>query len=227
MTIVTIHQPMYLPYTGFFNKIKNADIFVIGDDAQYSKGYFYNRNKIKTPNGELMLTVPLKDSFEQKLSEVEIDNSKNWSKKHLQSLYSFYKKSGYFDDYIDFFEQIYNAKWETLYNLNLKTLFYIIQQLDIDVPIYYTSSLMKDYVFVNKTQKIVDICKKLDADEYLSGISGHDYIEPKIFEDNNIKLKYQDYTQKEYKQLWGTFIPDLSVIDLLFNLGEEARDIIK
>lgn len=218
---------MYLPYVGFFNKIKNADIFVIGDDAQYSKGYFYNRNRIKTPNGELMLTVPLKNAFEQKLNDVEIDNSKNWSKKHLQSFYSFYKKANHFDDHIDFFEELYSTKWETLYELNLKTLFYIMEQLDLDVSVYYTSSLMKDYVFTDKTQKIVDICKKLGASAYLSGTSGKDYIEPDIFEENKINLEYQNYIPKEYKQLWGPFIPNLSVIDLLFNLGEEARDVIK
>jgi hypothetical protein len=217
---------MYLPYTGLFNKIKNADIFVIGDDAQYSKGYFYNRNRIKTPNGELMLTVPLKNAFEQKLNEVEIDNSKNWSKKHLQSFHSFYKKSSHFDNYIDFFEQVYNAKWKTLYELNLKTLFYFMDQLDLDVPIYYTSSLIKDYVFTSKTQKIIDICRELNASVYLSGVSGQDYIEPKIFEDNKIKLEFQNYVPGEYRQLWGSFIPNLSIVDLLFNLGEEARNII-
>ncbi len=219
---------MYLPYIGFFNKIKKADIFVIGDDFRYSKGYFYNRNKIKTPHGELMLTVPLKkNSSLKELKEVEISNNRDWSKKHLQNIELYYKKSNYFENYIDFFERIYNKEWKTLYDLNVETLFYLLEQLDIDVPIYYTSSLLKDYVFTNKTQKLVDICKELNATVYLSGISGKDYITEKIFEDNNLKLEYQNYLPKEYKQLWGRFIPNLSVIDLLFNLGEDARDIIK
>jgi hypothetical protein len=219
---------MYLPYVGLFNKIKSSDIFVIGDEAQFSKGYFYNRNKIKTPNGELMLTVPLKkNGYNQKLNQVEISNEKPWNKKHLQSLNSFYRKADHFDDYIEFFEEVFNAKWETLFELNMKTILYIMEQLDIDIPVFYVSSLMRDYTFISKTQKIIDICKKLDADTYLSGIGGKNYIEPEIFVDNEIKLEYQNYVPKEYKQLYGEFIPNLSIIDLLFNLGDEAREIIK
>lgn len=228
ITIITIHQPMYLPYLGLFNKIKNSDIFVIADDFQYSKGYFYNRNKIKTPDGELMLTVPLKknSSFKQ-LNEVEISNIEDWSNQHLKNLKLYYKKADHFDDYIDFFEKIYNIKWISLYKLNMKTLFYLMEQLGIDVPVYYTSSLLRDYIFVNKTQKLVDICKILGGDAYLSGMGGENYIEPEIFRNNNISLDYQNYRVKEYKQLWGPFIPNLSIVDLLFNLGEGAREIIK
>lgn len=202
-------------------------MFVIGDNVKYSKGYYYNRNKIKTPNGELVLTVPLmKNSSNQKLNEVKISYDVNWAKKHLHSINSFYRKADYFDDHIGFFEKVYNNKWDTLLELNTKTLFYLIEQLDIDIPVYFLSSLMKDYVFVNKSQRIVDVCKELKANVYISGIGGKDYIEPNIFENNNIKLEYQNYAPKEYRQLYGDFVPNLSVIDLLFNLGEEARNLL-
>jgi len=226
MTTVTIHQPMYLPYIGFFDKIKKADIFVFGDDAQYSKGYYYNRNQIKTPQGPLMLTVPLIKPFGKKLNEIRIDNNKNWGKKHFQSLHSFYKKADYFEEYIGFFEEIYNFHWQTLHELNLKTLLYLLDELDIDIPTYFTSSLLKNYVSTDPTKHIIDICNELGADKYLSGISGKNYIKPTIFKENNIALEYQNYLPKEYNQLWGTFVPNLSVVDLLFNVGKNASQII-
>lgn len=226
MNIISIHQPMYLPYSGFFNKLKNVDIFVFGDDALYSKGYYYNRNIIKTSSGSSMLTVPLIKPFNQKLNEVQIDNSKDWGKKHLQSLYAFYKKSDYFLNYMPFFEKLYSSRWENLHDLNMKTIYFIMEQLNIEADIYFTSSLLKDYQFINNTQKIIDICNELDADTYLSGVSGKNYIDPILFEKNNIELKYQNYISREYKQLWGTFIPNLSIIDLLFNLGDKAIEVI-
>jgi len=225
-TRISIHQPMYLPYPGLFNKMKNVDIFVFGDDAQYSRRYYYNRNRIKTPNGALMLTVPLIKPFGKKLNEIKIDNNKNWQKKHLKSLYTWYKKADYFEDYIKFFEEVYNTEWQTLHELNMKTLFYLMEQLDIKVKVYFTSDLLRDYTPTGKTQRIIDICKKLNANVYLSGIGGKNYLEPILFEKNKIKLEFQNYKPKEYKQLWGPFIPNLSVVDLLFNLGEKATDMI-
>lgn len=226
MTTVTIHQPMYLPYIGFFDKMKKADIFVFGDDAQYSKGYYYNRNQIKTSNGVLMLTVPLIAKHEKKLNEVLIDNSSQWQKKHFNFIKMYYKRADYFEEYIGFFEEIFNTHWRTLHELNLKTLFYLMDELDIDVPIYFTSSLLKNYVSTDPTKHIIDICNELGADKYLSGISGKDYINSELFKENNISLEYQKYLPKEYKQLWGDFIPNLSVIDLLFNVGKNASKII-
>lgn len=226
MTKIAIHQPMYLPYPGFFNKMKSVDVFVFLDDAQYSAGYYYNRNKIKTPDGELMLTVPIIRKFGQGLNEVKITNNIKWGKKHLQSLYGNYSQVKCFSNYIEFFEETYNTKWQKLHDLNMKTLFYLMKQLDINLPYYFSSNLLKSYEPAEGAQRIINICKKLNADVYLSGISGKDYLDTSLFEKNNIKLEYQNYNTKEYKQLWGEFIPNLSVVDLLFNLGEEAKEAI-
>lgn len=223
MTKVTIHQPMYLPYPGIFNKMKNADIFVFLDDAQYSDGYYYNRNRIKTPRGVLMLTIPIVKSFSQKLNEVSIATNIKWQKKHLKSLYANYSRADYFSSYIDFFEEIYNIHWKNLHDLNTKTMVHIKESLDINVPVYYSSELKCE---TTGTQHIIDICRTLDADVYLSGISGKGYLDRKLFESNNIKLEYQEYVSKEYKQLWGDFIPNLSIIDLMFNLGDKAKEFI-
>jgi len=226
MTKIAIHQPMFLPYPGFFNKIKEADIFVIGDDAYYSRRYFYNRNKIKTPNGTLMLTVPLIDPERKKLNEVKIFNETNWKHKHLRSLQTFYRKADYYEDHIPFFEKVYNKNWDLLFDISMETMYYLMEQLGLDIEIYYTSEILKDYEFKGKTQRIIDICKILGADEYLSGIGGKNYLEPELFEKNGIKLEFQNYKPKKYKQLYGEFIPNLSTIDLLFNMGEKAIDYI-
>ncbi len=221
--ILTIHQPMYLPYPGIFNKMENADIFVFLDDVQYSDGYYYNRNRIKTQRGALMLTVPLLKSLGQKLNEIRIATNIKWQKKHLKSIYANYSKADYFSSYIDFFEEIYNMQWEKLHNLNMKTMIYIMEALDINTQFYLSSEPKCEST---GTQRIIDTCKALDADTYLSGIGGTDYLDQKLFKKNNIKLEFQRYAPKEYKQLWGDFIPNLSIIDLLFNLGDRAKEFI-
>jgi hypothetical protein len=214
---------MYLPYPGIFNKMKSADIFVFLDDAQYSDGYYYNRNRIKTQRGTLMLTAPLLKSFGQKLNEIRIATDIKWQKKHLKSISANYSKADYFNSYVDFFEELYAMQWEKLHNLNMKTMLYMAEALDINTQFYLSSELTPNST---GTQRIIDICKVLGADTYLSGTSGKDYLDQKQFECNNIKLVYQRYATKEYNQLWGDFIPNLSVIDMLFNLGDHAKELI-
>ena len=215
---------MYLPYPGVFNKMKNVDIFVFLDDVQYSEGYFYNRNKIKTQNGALMLTVPLKKSSDKNLKEIKIENNIFWQKKHMRSIIVSYEKADHFKNYREFFEEVYNVntKWEKLHDLNVKTLLFFMEQLNIDIPFYFSSELLKNHSPVMGTERLVEICKELDAKIYLSGIGGKDYIEKKLFEESNIGLEFQKYVPKEYKQLFGDFIPNLSIVDLLFNVGEGA-----
>ena len=101
-----------------------------------------------------------------------------------------------------------------------------MKQLDIDTPFYFSSELLKNHPVMKGTQRLVEICKELDAEIYLSGISGRDYLGKTLFEKNNIKLEFQNYIPKKYKQLYGDFIPNLSVIDMLFNVGDEAKKLI-
>ena len=223
MTKIAIHQPMYLPYPGVFNKMKSADIFVFLDDAQYSDGYYYNRNYIKTSKGALLLTVPIIKSFGQKLNEVKIATNIKWPQKHLKSLYANYSKADYFSSYIGFFEEIYSTHWKRLHDINMETMLYIKDVLDINIPFYFSSELKCEST---GARRIIDICKTLNADVYLSGISGKDYLDQKRFESNNIKLEYQEYVPKEYKQLWGDFIPNLSIIDLIFNPGDNTKEFV-
>lgn len=214
---------MYLPYLGIFNKIKNSDVFVILDDALYSKGYYYNRNRIKTPNGEYMITIPLLKQSNCKLNNVKIANESSWGQKHFKTLEANYNKSDFFAEHIEFFEELYTRDWKYLHDINIEIFTYLLEQLDINVPYYYSSQIK---IETSGSQRLIDICSYFDADTYLSGIGGKNYIDEELFECNNIQLEYQNYTPVKYKQLWGSFIPNLSAIDALFNLGKNINDVI-
>ncbi len=225
MTIVTIHQPMYLPYPGIFNKIKSADVFVFLDDAIYSSGYYYNRNMIRGPNGGIRLTVPVRKKKGIKLNEIEIAQNIHWQDKHWKSLVMNYEPSNYFKDYKDYFSNLYQKEWTLLHDMNIDSMSYLMEQLKIKVPCYLSSKLLKNEDLTG-TERLIEICKKLKATIYLSGVSGRDYVDEARFKEEGIELKYQNYKPLNYKQRFLPFIPNLSVVDLLFNMGEKSKSMI-
>ncbi len=227
--ILTGHQPNYLPYTGFFEKIAKSKVFCIVDTVQFVKrGTFgwHNRNKIRTHDDWVWLSVPVltKGNFEQKISQARINNDVSWARKHYRSIYLNYHKARYFSKYSNFFEEIYTKKsWEYLKDLNEAIIGYIIKSLGIKVKIVRCSDLK---IYSGKTQLIVDMCKKLKADTYISGVHGKDYIEEALLKKNRIKLIYQDFRHPVYQQQFEGFLPNMSVIDLMFNHGPKSLDII-
>lgn len=224
------HQPNYLPYLGFFDKIARCNKFVIVDTVQYVKrGPFgwIHRNKIKTPAGELWLSVPIlsKGKFEQKICDAEINNNICWQRKHWKSILINYHKSPYFKKYSDFFEELYLQKWIYLADINEAIIKFIIKILNIDVEIYRSSKM--NYNFTGQgTGVIIDICNALGCDTYLSGIHGRDYLDIELLKKNNIKILFQNYNHPVYNQLHGQFIPYMSIIDLLFNEGDKSLKIL-
>jgi len=220
--ILSVHQPQYLPWLGYFDKIAKSDCFVFLDCVQYKKREFQNRNKIRTRDGWIWLTVPVisKSKGFQLINEVLINNSIGWQNKHLKSIICCYKNAKYFNEHIGFFENIYNKKFEKLIDINLAIIYYLLEQFSIKTKIFFESSLS---ISTKKTQRIIDICKKLNADTYLSGIGGKDYLDEELFEKENIKLIYQDFKHPVYKQCYEPFIPYMSAIDFLFNCGKEFK----
>ena len=216
MIKVSIHQPMYLPYPGIFNKIKNSDIFIFLDDAQYIRKYFYNRNKIKKPTGEMMIVVPIIQKHKQNLNEVQISQNVNWQKHHFRTFEHMYNTSDHFKDYKDYFERIYEKKFQYLNDLNIETMVDIMKELEINIPIYFSSKLLPDKE-LKSTERLIALCKKVGGDVYVSGMGGKNYMDEKLFEKEDIKIVYLNYKTKEYKQLFSDFIPNLSIVDLLFN----------
>jgi len=224
--IVSVHQPQYIPWLGFFDKIKRSDCFVFLDLVQYKPREFQNRNKICTKDGWLWLTVPVisKGQGRQKIADVLIDNESNWQNKHWGGIRSGYARAPFFKQHSSFFEEVYSVKWGKLTDLNVHIIKYILQQLHIDTPLRFESEIGTT---CESTERIIEICRKLNADTYLSGMGGKDYLNEERFKEENIKLEYQHYHHPVYRQVFDApFISHLSVIDLLFNEGEKSARVI-
>ena len=223
---VAIHQPNYLPYLGFFHKLSLVDTFVIMDDTQYDKK-FTNRNKIKVPGNWIWLTVPINKKHKFVANKiVEINNEENWQSDHFKKINHSYSNSEFFKkNYKTFFEKIYSKKWDHLFTLNYELIIQLIDWLDIKIEVIKESELN---VKGNSTERLVNISKKIGAETYVSGIGGKEYMNKKMFETNNIKIEYQNFKCPIYKQVFNSeFIPNLSIIDLLFNIGPKRLSKLK
>ena len=223
MSLISIRQPGYLPYLGFFKKIQSSDIFVYLDDVQYERGDWDNRNKIRTYEGSIWLTVPVLNKFGQKLNEVNIANNQDWNKKHRLTIKTNYQKAPYFAKYWKKIDSILSKKWEKLIDLNLALIKYFNSELDLQTRTVKSSELQINSV---GSQRLLDICKELGAKTYLSGEIGKNYLDEKIFRNEGIKVIYEKFKHPIYHQLHGEFIPNMSIVDLLFNEGENAREIL-
>ena len=227
--IVSIHQPNYIPWIGYFYKIFKSDYFVILDVVQYPRGKsFAARNKIKTSNGVTFLTIPVSipkgEEGKVKYTNVKFADIK-WKRKHLKTIEMNYKKTKYFDDIFPLFKNIVEPV-ENFTEMNIELIKMVNQYLNIDTIIVKLSKLLDE--FGQKTQLIIDICKKLDVNVYLSGTGGgKDYNKEDLLNKNEIKLEYSDFQNPTYSQLWGGFESHLSIIDLLFNEGKRSKKIMK
>lgn len=222
--IVSIHQPNYFPWPGFFHKIVQSHIFVVFDDVQLPRGKdFIVRNRIKTENGAKWLRVPVKEKSSLKLiQDVEINNDLKWYEKHWNSIQNNYSAAPFFPKYQNQFHELFKRKWNLLVDLNLEIIYLIMNILKMKTKIVRSSELN---VKACGTDKILGIIKKLNADEYLTGYGSGSrrYIEGKenLFEKNGIKIKKQEFFCPIYSQLFGNFVPDLTICDMLFNIGSE------
>lgn len=226
--IVMGHQPNYLPYCGFFHKIAHCDLFILLDTVQFIKKGplgWQHRNRIRTKDGWIWLTVPIltKGRYTQKIKDVEINNMTPWRHKHWRSIYLNYNKAPYFYKYSDFFEDLYKRSWNKLLDLNREIIRYLLGALKIKKRVVLGSELNLEG---QKTHLLVDMCKKLDADTYLSGIHGRDYIDYDVLKKNNLKVVFQNFVHPLYNQGYKDFIPNLSVIDLLFHEGGRSLELI-
>jgi len=224
--ILTIHQPEHLVWLGLIDKISKSDIFVIFDDTQFKKNYFENRNKIKTKDGWAWLTVPIKDhSLSTKIKDIEISYSTNWQKKYLNTLKTNYSKAPFFNVYFNKVESIINKNYKFIIDLNLALLFLTLESFGINKKIIKSSEL-----YISKDKKgsdiCLEICKIIKVDTYLSGSSGKDYLKIDDFKRSGINVIFHEFNHPVYRQLWEGFIPGMSFIDALFNLGENVKKLI-
>lgn len=219
--IVSIHQPNFIPWIGYFYKIAQSDIFVLLDDVNYSKNSFINRNKIKTPNGEQWLTIPVIHSgkFGQKINEVQLQFFEKNLRKVKNSLQSNYSKSTYFKEIFEIFEK-YDDFSASLSEFNEYFIISILEYLDIKTKIVKSSDLKN--VSGESTERLVSICKELGADKYLAGFGSKNYQDDELFSSKNISPIVSKFEHPLYNQLWGDFISNLSIVDLIMNEGKNS-----
>jgi hypothetical protein len=219
---IGILQPGYLPWLGFFEQIYRSDVFVIYDDVQYDKHGWRNRNRIKASNGIQWLTVPVIVSNENDslIKDVRIDNKKNWRRKHLLSIKQNYSAARFFKEYLPLFEEAYSKEWEYLVDIDVYFISKICEILGMaDKKIVRSSDLN---ITGGRIERLINICKLFNADTFYEGASGRNYINEADFAVHGIKVEFQDYRHPVYKQLYGEFVPYLSIIDLIFNHGNKS-----
>lgn len=227
MRVVSIHQPNYLPGLTYFAKMAQCDVFVLLDTVEYSKNNWTNRNRIKGPHGAQWLTVPVLTSgrSDQTIREVETKESAQWESKHWRALQTNYGGAPCFADYELQLRPIYERQWPMLVEINEHLIRLIAGWLDITTELIQASELAE--IRGESTSLLVSICQAVDADVYLSGPGGRKYLETKQFRNAGIQLRFHAFEHPTYAQLFGDFIPNLSVIDLLFNEGPRAADFIR
>lgn len=224
--IVAIHQLHYLPWLRYFHKIAGCDTFVVLDDIQFNKNGWQNRNKIKGPQGWQFLTVPVRHKLGQRLDEVRTDNNTQWRRKHWQSLTTCYGKAPFFGAYAEELKSVYDKEWEDLNGINAALLSVLLKDLGSKTKVVYSSSMG---IKTDATQRLVDMCKALGASAYLTGeFAAGAYLEAELFEKAGLKLSFQKYECPVYNQQFPSagFVPEMSIVDLLFNHGPDSLDIL-
>jgi hypothetical protein len=224
--ILTAHQPAYLPWLGLFDKISMADTYVFMDDVIYSKSDFSNRNKIydKSKNQPEWLSIPLERSGKGgvKFYDIKINGDK-WKRQHLGKILSNYSKTPYFDKYFPELESIISSDYKFLADFNYDLLIYFLNILNIKVDIVKASSLK---ISSTGNQYLIDICISLGANIYIFGEQGRNYADFEAFKNNGIDAHFQKYKHPIYNNAGKSFFPDMSIIDLLFNEGDNAFKIL-
>jgi len=220
MTVVSIHQPEYLPWLGFFKKMMNSELFVFLDDVQFRKKGWQNRNRIRTNKGTALLSVPVHAHLYSNINKIVIDNNKNWSSKHKKSILYNYTPAPYFEEFKNSIEVLFEKKFEYLIDLNTEIIKFVMNELEIKSKIIFSSDLK---ISQNGSDKVLGICKALNADYYITGTSwAKSHLKIEDFKKSNITVKFQEFQHPIYTQIHGKFIPKMSVIDLLFNHGKKG-----
>jgi hypothetical protein len=223
--LVAIHQPEYLPWLGFFEKMLRADLFVLLDNVQYAHGDFQNRNRVKGSSGAQWLTVPVVHKFPQPLNEVEIAGA-DWQAKHWKTLASCYGRSAHFESFAANFESLYREPYSKLIDLNVAAIELLSTSFGLKKNWMFGSELD---VSGTKSDLVLNICKAVGATSYYSGPAGRDYLNRESFERAGLEIEFQNFTHPTYPQLFMNgqgFVSKLSAVDLLFNCGSLGSDLL-
>lgn len=225
--IISSSQPYFSPFPGFFYKACLSDTFVLLDKVQFPRGTTWlTRNRFKNDQGALWMTVPVwkKGLGLQRINDVRICHEGRWAKKHLESLKSAYGKAPYFKDHLDFVKEMFSSTFEKLIDLNLEIIRYLMANLHVETRLVRLSELG---VEARGNQLLIEICERLGASHFLAQAAAKKYLSEDLFRESGIQIRYFRPRSLVYPQLWGPFIPNLSTLDLLFNCGPKAGDILR
>ena len=216
--ILSAHQPAYLPWLGYFEKIARSDIFIFLDAVQFEKNSFINRNKIKTPQGSCWITIPVnsKGHLNTTICDIGVDDSQEWRLKHLKAIQSNYQKAQHFNEAYPLIESIIRQQDQILSELLFEHLKVWLKIFKIKTKVIRLSDLQ---ITTKKSDLVLNLCEYFGAKNYLSGALGKNYIQEKDFDDLNIAVEYQEFNHPIYRQLWGDFIPNMGAVDYLMNCG--------
>lgn len=224
--IVSTYQPYFAPFPAFFTKALRSDVFVLMDSVQFPRGTTWlTRNRFKHQQGILMMTIPVwkKGLGLQRINEVKICFDGTWTGKHLTSLITAYAKAPFFEDHVEFLEKIFSGKFNRLIDLNEMIIKKIMEYMQVSTRLLLLSDLG---IEEKEPWLTMEICKKLGATRFLTYKSAEKYLNPEAFQKAGVELTFINPPSPVYPQLWGQFIPNLSIFDLIFNCGPKARDII-
>jgi len=220
-----ISQPMFLPWIGLFEQIRLADVYIHYDDVQMPQGRsFMSRVQIKTANGVIWLTAPVdKNNSGKNINETVFSNREDWRSKHLKTIQHAYSRAPHFDDMFRIVEKIYGHQTDNLSEFNVHAIELISKWLGFS-PAMMSSSTSG--IGGSSTQRLLDLCKLVDADRYVTGLGALKYLDHERFDDNGVMVHYMDYQMKPYPQLYGEFSPYVSIIDAIANCGDQVRDLV-
>jgi hypothetical protein len=214
-----------MPWLGYFDKIVRSETFVFLDNVQFKKNEFQNRNKIKTAQGWMWLTVPVLYKYPEQIDEVKINKGADWRKKHLRTLAINYQKTPYFPELFPDVERFYAGDSHSISEVNRESVLMLLRILGVDKKITIASAL--GHLPEEPSERLAAICESLGADTYLSGAGARTYLDPAPFSKRGIAVKFQAFNHPVYPQLYGDFIPNLSLLDLLFNCGPDSLKILE
>jgi hypothetical protein len=211
-------QPAYLAWLPMFKRMRISDVFVYLDDVEYSKNSPHNRNRIKTPNGPIFLTVPVqyKGHSRSSINDIPIANHGDWAHKHWRSIEMNYSKAAFFPELAPVLKPLYERRWERLGDLNIALIEAVKDFLGIKTPCYRSSELS---VEGRSNEKLVNLCRKMGADKFVVKPGTEDYHPTEFFASRGVGFEYFDYRVPEYAQLYGGFTQGLSALDFAMNCG--------
>jgi hypothetical protein len=218
-----IHQPQFLPWLGYLHKISSCDVFVFLDNIQFKKNEYQNRNKIRIGTEAKWLTVPVSFSFGDTIRETSLADDPRWRRKMISTIEYNYRETPFFKVFSSSLFAILNGKWNNLADLNQATVEWLISVFEIKTQIFVASRMPQ--FSNNPTRRLIDICKHVGADIYLSGAGGQNYLDISQFEKTSLKLEFQEYLHPVYPQWYdknkcaSEFLSHLSAIDGLMNCG--------